>query len=874
MKDNKIVSDQASVPDVILDHTGRIRIYYVDWKNGGLSVAIANDSTWIYKRVQGVTSEWVDPDIVILPDGRYRIYASSMPFGGPQDKIISAISTNGIIFQQESGVRYQESSITDPDVINMDGIWRMFVSKGMVTVSVVSSDGLAFVREKELPLNGSVTCTIKVDGGYRIYYHSSVPGKGLCIFSAFSQDGRTWVDEGLRLEPGAAEALDQGGVGDPAVVRMPDGSYRMYYKTFISSAPPGSQADGAGEITVSFTNSTYRSAGGNVTGWFTTGQDADIMLSGIDFDRTGGSLLFNHPGSIASDGTRLLLADTWNNRILIWNSPPGPDTPPDLVLGQGDFYSNSPGTDLGHLNWPIAVATDGQHVVVADTYNDRILIWNSFPTRNGQPADLIIQSGGIDDPKRAIEWPWGVWTDGEKLAVSSTRSASVLIWNAFPTESNQSADICLMGDLGTPRQITSDGSHLMVADHNPRVGAGSAGSVTFVWKTFPTADNQTHDFYWGDWRMGTFTPEGKLLLLGEGLFIWDTFPDSPSDLPDLTLGIKMPGTGAGWIWPGDYGGVALAGGKVYVCTGNGNKIVAFNSTPTTNREPDFTIGAPDPYTSTLEAHHFITNPVPASDGSHLFISSDFDKALHIWRSIPDESGAWAEVIYKLPFEPWDNELFNNTLILAGQDTVCVWRVAPLNGEMPDIVYYKSIGNVSFKDIRGVALDDRYLYLADRGAEKIYVWEGLPDKNANPKYVISVAGPTRLSSDGVYLAVAATEAPFNERVKLYRIDGPSINTTAVPITSINLNLPAGVLLKEGHLFVADTTNNRVLIWNSVSDAVVGMPPSIVLGEKEFNDVKPEIGRDKLFWPAGISFDGKYLWVGEFKFSGRVLRFSPH
>jgi len=880
VKDNRVVSDQASVPNAILDNSSRIRIYYVDWKNGGLSVAIANGSGWIYKKVQGVTPDWVDPMVVVLADGRYRLYASYMPFSGPQDKIISAVSTDGITFQQESGVRYQESAITDPDVINMGNVLRMFVSKGPVTVSTVSSDGLTFARENELPLNGSVTCTVKVDGGYRIYYHSSILGKGLCIYSAFSQDGRTWVNEGLRLEPGAAGALDQGGVGDPAVVRMPDGRYRMYYKTFISATAPqnGTQppppTGEMGGISVEFANSSYRIASGNTSGWFTSGQDADIMLSGIDFNNTGGPLLFSHPGSIASDGTHLLLADTWNNRVLIWKTPPTANTPPDLVLGQGDFYSNSPGTGLNQFNWPIGVATDGQHVVVADTYNYRILIWNTFPTQNGQPADLVIQDGGASDPKRSIGWPWGVWTDGNKLAISSTGGAAVLIWNTFPMQNNQSADISIRGDLGTPRQITSDGKRLIVADHNPRVGGGMGGSATFFWKTFPTVDNQTYDFYQNEWRMGTFTADGKLLLLGNGLFIWNDFPDSGLDAPDLTVGARVVGQNDSWIRMGDYGGVAVAGGRVYVCTGNGNKIAAFNSMPTSDRSPDFAIGAPDIFTDTLEANHFITNPVPVSDGRSLFISSDFDRKLHVWRHLPDESGAWADVVYTLPVGAWDNELFNNTLILAGQDMVYVWRTLPLNGELPDLVYSKKIGNVSFTDLRGVALDSRYFYLADRSANKIYVWEEPPSNDTNPKFIISSTGPTRLSSDGTYLVVAATEAPFNERIKFYRVDGASINATPILLTGVNVNLPAGVQVKDGHLFVADTVNSRVLVWNSISDVVSGRPPDIVLGEEDLSNITPEIGRDKLFWPAGISFDGKYLWVGEFKFSGRVLRFSPH
>lgn len=73
------------------------------------------------------------------------------------------------------------------------------------------------------------------------------------------------------------------------------------------------------------------------------------------------------------------------------------------------------------MNWPVAVSTDGVKVVVADTNNYRILIWNTFPTKNGQPADMVIDSfGAISDDlmySGDAAWPWGVWTDGEKLAV-------------------------------------------------------------------------------------------------------------------------------------------------------------------------------------------------------------------------------------------------------------------------------------------------------------------------------------------------------------------------------------------------------------------------------------------------------------------------
>jgi hypothetical protein len=39
---------------------------------------------------------------------------------------------------------------------------------------------------------------------------------------------------------------------------------------------------------------------------------------------------------------------------------------------------------------PTAVASDGSILAVADTSNNRILIWKSIPTTFGQPADIVL----------------------------------------------------------------------------------------------------------------------------------------------------------------------------------------------------------------------------------------------------------------------------------------------------------------------------------------------------------------------------------------------------------------------------------------------------------------------------------------------------
>jgi len=224
VKDTPIIADQASVPEAILDKDNNIRVYYVDWYNGHvISVALSHDGvSWIYKKVtiQGEVAgsqsgiSPVDPDIVLLPDGKYRLFYM---YAG---KIYSAISNYGINFVKENGIRYQhETMIYDPDVVKMGDVWRMFVSLGLRNLSTVSNDGLSFSRENELPFDGSVSCTIPVENGYRMYYM-----KQGSISSSFSSDGRNWAFEGLRLD----------NAGDPTVIRLQNGTYKMFYKTWIN----------------------------------------------------------------------------------------------------------------------------------------------------------------------------------------------------------------------------------------------------------------------------------------------------------------------------------------------------------------------------------------------------------------------------------------------------------------------------------------------------------------------------------------------------------------------------------------------------------------------------------------------------------------
>lgn len=618
-------------------------------------------------------------------------------------------------------------------------------------------------------------------------------------------------------------------------------------------------------------------------GFFATGQAADLLLSGHGFDRTGGALRFNHPGGIGIVEGRLVLADRNNNRVLVWAGlPASPDEAPALVLGQASFDTNAPGAGLDGLNWPTAIATDGTRLYVADTYNDRVLVWRSLPTRSKQPADFALTR------ESGVSWPWGVWTDGRRLAVSATSpTGKVLVWNRIP-EGETPADLSLKpADFGTPRAVESDGTRLLVSDHNARNASAAAG--TFFWRAFPAAAATSPDFFvpspprddsgGGQVLNGEHIHDAEALadgrlvaLFNRTLCVWRSFPTASTDPCAALVGSTRPGDGGIDMDAGDNSGVAVGGGRTFVSLNNGNRVLVWNGVPDTNQAaPLFAIGSPDVAANTLATDGIITNAVVQTDGRRLWVSSDYDRALHVWRTLPTADGQKADHVYALPFGPWASARVGEGLALAGQSTVMIWTTAP-DGQPADIVLERAIGGAALDDLRGVAHDGTYFYLASQSRDTVWAWRGVPSLSTPPDVTLTVEAPGRMASDGRYLAIA--HGGPGGGVKLYEVARLAASTPS-PVQAapgLGMNLPQGVSLDRGALFIADTNGNRVLAWRDAADAHALRPPDAVIGATDLTPRSPAIGRATLFWPGTVASDGRYLWVGEFKFGNRIVRFS--
>lgn len=103
---------------------------------------------------------------------------------------------------------------------------------------------------------------------------------------------------------------------------------------------------------------------------------------------------------------KLIVADTDNNRVLIYNSIPTSNDPhPDVVIGQVDFYHNlrDQGASVSAYGYdgPTGLASDGTRLLVSDNNNNRVLIYNHIPTVNNTPADVVIGEQNMFDDSYA-----------------------------------------------------------------------------------------------------------------------------------------------------------------------------------------------------------------------------------------------------------------------------------------------------------------------------------------------------------------------------------------------------------------------------------------------------------------------------------------
>ncbi len=661
----------------------------------------------------------------------------------------------------------------------------------------------------------------------------------------------------------------------------------------------------------------------------TAAATVDFVLGQADFtsDLNVRNGMYRSIG-ITTCGTRLIVADTGNGRVLIWNTiPTSTQTTPDVVLGESSLdIVVSQSASAQNIDTPRGVYCDGTRLFVVDYTYHRVLIWNSIPTSNYASADVVLgqpnftsstaNNGGIGSG--TLNGPTGVYSDGTKLFVTDNGNNRVLIWNSIPTSNQAAANVVLgqpnftsstannggigSGTLNGPAGVYSDGTKLFVADYsNHRV---------LIWNSIPTSNQAAADVVLGQPNFTSNTASNggitsqsldrpiDVYSNGTRLFvsvynhhrvlIWNSIPTSNQVAADVVLGQPVftsntannGGIGSGTL--NNPWGINSDGTRLFVADYNNHRILIWNTLPTSNQAAaDIVLGQPNMTSNQLNnngvnsksfAYDYAGAASVYSDGSKIFVADYSNNRVLIWNSIPTSNQVAADVVLGQP--NFTSNTANNGGIGSGT----------LNG--PAAIYS----------------DGTRLFVADTDNNRVLIWNSVPTSNQVAADVVlgqpnmtsntanggGISAQTLRSPDGVYSDGSKVFVSdwLNHRVLIWN-SMPTLNQAAANVVlgqpnftsstannggigSGTLNAPWGIHSDGTRLFVTDFSNNRVLIWNSIPTSNQAAA-NVVLGQPNFTSNTANNGgvsAQSMYNPATAFSDGTKLFVTEWN-NHRVL-----
>ncbi|QQR73134.1 MAG: hypothetical protein IPJ17_16865 [Holophagales bacterium] len=339
----------ASVPDGIERPDGETWVYFVSGEPGrhGIHIArLSGDGDLVpfdCVRLDGAfDGHAVDPDIVRLPDGRYRLFFKG-DFGlepsPAHPSIESAVGSDGIHFTRE-GAALDGGVAADPTVARLaDGTWLMAVPRTSSVQLARSADGRHFTTlAASIPLAGIPELWVTGDTVHLLAGAAS-------LRQLVSQDaGETW-QEGPALH---VELDAQHGTGSPSMSGAP-GHWRLFVIQLPAPTPGESHCEptenvlclGGGRFraTVHWADGHGGQGAGHARSlgpesgffWFFTPGNAEILVKVLD----GCSLTQSYwafAAGLTDLDVELRVEDLVGDRVWTRHNLPGHPFPPAVDL--------------------------------------------------------------------------------------------------------------------------------------------------------------------------------------------------------------------------------------------------------------------------------------------------------------------------------------------------------------------------------------------------------------------------------------------------------------------------------------------------------------------------------------------------------------
>lgn len=565
---------------------------------------------------------------------------------------------------------------------------------------------------------------------------------------------------------------------------------------------------------------------------------ADRVLGQLDFTSNeidGGqddvnASGFDAPTYLAVDsGNRILVSDTGNNRVLVFDQQI-PDGVADDVFGQegmfDTFDANANGVNAGSLSTPLGVATDAfnMDVFIADADNHRVLQFDR-PLIDPAPAIFELDPGSV----RA-------GSDGFTLTI---KAAGLIEGTTILNVNNvqRDLDINFLGTAATNIEASevATAGNLTLQLTNPSINADSNAVDLIVYA--PQADDTLADSVMG--QEGFTTDYGEFVIEADTLF-------EPSGL------VVDPNSG-----------------RVFVADRRNGRILIWSSINALQdgQPAEIVIGQPDfeSWLIELSAVKSIATPVGLALDSqgNLYATDAQTGRVHIF-----EAPFTSAMTFSMAISDFENPLglvldsndnlyvadalthrvlFYETPLASGDTTADrVYGQADFNGTEPNQGGAASAETLNFPS--GVALDaSGNLYVSDNQNHRVLVYQ-------------SVNGVIDATADAVIGQADFSATAANQ--------GGAVG-------SDTLNGPYGLTFNAvGTLFVADMDNHRVVgyenpVGGNSADIIYGQPSA---RQSAPNQNSPTINRGTLELPTDVAVSAQdgTLYIAD-RGNNRVLGF---
>jgi hypothetical protein len=321
-------------------------------------------------------------------------------------------------------------------------------------------------------------------------------------------------------------------------------------------------------------------------------------------------------------------------------------------------------------------------------------------------------------------------------------------------------------------------------------------------------------------------PSGPLIVCDTGhhrMLVWSRTPESDDVAAEIVIGqrdfFREGRNGNDAIGPATLNaptGIAAGSGFVAVADAWNHRVLLWRGLPRHSNQPaDIVLGQAD----FRSGHANRALAAPRADTLHwcygvlihegrLFVADTGNRRVLVWDSIPDRNGAPADrVLGQRDFVTRDGG--------SGADS----------------------HRRAMRWPHGIAVVDGMLLVADAGTSRILAWREIPSENGAPCDFV--------------LGHRSFEELDHNRGGLH----PDART---------LNMPSALVAQQGRLLVADTANSRLLGFEA--DALeMDAPAAFLAGQRNFHEKGENrwnaASRDSLCWPYGVSACGHTLVIAD-------------